>query len=143
MTWTKQEVLDFLGERPHLGRLATVTTDGEPRVVPVWFRLRDEKVLVHTGARMAKARNIEANSHYALAVDEDTWPYRGVSIWGPARLVDPEEAVGDLRDFMTDLAVSYIGEEDGVPMGENMSDPSWPHTILELTPERWLSFDYS
>ena len=143
MSWSKQEVLAFLGERPRIGRLATVTAGGEPRVVPVWFRARDDQVLVHTGPGMAKARNIEAKGRYALAVDDDAWPYRGVSVRGPARLVDPAAAVGNLRQFMTDMAVSYLGADLGAPMGESLSDPSWPHTIIELTIERWITFDYS
>jgi len=143
MSWNKQEVLAYLEERPRVGRLATVTPGGEPRVVPVWFRTLDDKVLVHTGAGMAKARNIEATGQYALAVDDDAWPYRGVSVWGSARLLDPEAAVGDLRSFMTDIAVSYLGVDVGMPIGESLSDPSWPHTIIELTVERWIAFDYS
>ncbi|HEX9505919.1 MAG TPA: pyridoxamine 5'-phosphate oxidase family protein, partial [Acidimicrobiia bacterium] len=129
MSWSKQEVLAFLDERPRVGRLATVTSGGEPRVVPVWFRTRDDKLLVHTRSGIAKARNIEATGRYALAVDDDAWPYRGVSVRGTARLLDPEATVGDLREFMTDIAVSYIGADVGVPMGEFLSDPSWPHTI--------------
>jgi hypothetical protein len=143
MSWTKQQVLEFLAERPRVGRLATTTSHGAPRVVPVWSATREDAVLIHTGARMAKARNIAATGRYALAVTDDTWPYRGVSIWGPARLAEPDEAVGDLGAFMTDVAVSHLGEEAGVPMGKNLSDPSWPHTILVLTIEDWLSFDYS
>jgi len=143
MSWNRQEVLAYLEERPRVGRLATVTPGGEPRVVPVWFRTLDDKVLVHTGAGMAKARNIEATGQYALAVDDDAWPYRGVSVWGSARVLDPEAAVGDLRSFMTDIAVSYLGVDVGMPIGESLSDPSWPHTIIELTVERWIAFDYS
>ena len=143
MSWSKQDVLAFLYERPRIGRLATVTSGGEPRVVPVWFHTLDDKVLVHTHAGSAKARNIEATGRYALAVDDDAWPYRGVSVWGGARLFDPVATVGDLREFMTDIAVSYLGADAGVPMGESLSDPSWPHTIIELTIERWITFDYS
>src|SRR5712692_4156128 len=99
MSWSKQEVMAFLDERPRVGRLATVTLHGEPRVVPVWFRTRGDKVLVHTGAGMAKARHIEASGRHALAVDEDVWPDRGVSLWGTARLVGPEAAVGALREL--------------------------------------------
>jgi hypothetical protein len=62
---------------------------------------------------------------------------------GPARLVDPEATAGDLREFMTDMAVAYLGADAGVPMGASLSDPSWPHTIIELTIEQWISFDYS
>ena len=143
MSWSKQEVLAFLAERPRIGRLATVTRGGEPRVVPVWFRMREDKVLIHTAPGMAKARHIEATGQYAFAVDDDAWPYRGVSVRGSARLLDPELAVGDLREFMTDVAISYLGAAAGVPMGESLSDPSWPHTIIELTIDRWISFDYS
>src|SRR5260370_21117989 len=115
MSWSKQKVLAFLGERPRVGRLATVTAGGEPRVVPVWFRTRDDQVLVHTGSGMAKARNVEATGRYALAVDDDAWPYRGVSVRGPARLVDPQAAVGDLPEFMTDMAGSYMCTAAGAP----------------------------
>ena len=143
MSWSKQEVLAFLDERPRVGRLATVTPGGEPRVVPVWFRMRVGKVLIHTASGMAKARNIDATGRYAFAVDDDAWPYRGVSVRGSARLLDPELAVGDLCEFMTEIAISYLGVDAGVQMGRSLSDPSWPHTIIELTIDRWITFDYS
>ena len=37
---TDQEMMDFLAERSHLARIATVRADGSPSVVPVWFILR-------------------------------------------------------------------------------------------------------
>jgi len=143
MSWSKQQVLEFLEERPRIGRLATVTAGGDPRVVPVWFRIRDGKVLVHTGTRMAKARNVQATGRYSLAVDDDTWPYRGVAIWGDAQRRDADEAVADLQAFMTDIAVSYLGTDAGIPMGASLYDPSWPHSLLELSVDGWLGFDYS
>lgn len=143
MTWSRQDVFAFLTERPRVGRLATVTRAGEPRVVPVWFHARHDGILVHTNPRMAKAHHIAATGRFALAVDDDAWPYRGVSIWGAARTVDPGDVVGDLSAFMRDLAVSYLGEDIGGPMGKSLSDPSSPHTILVLTPDGWLDYDYS
>lgn len=142
MSWTKDEVFEFLSERPRVGRLATVTGGGAPRVTPVWFEARDGSVLVHTGTEMAKARNVAATGSAALAVDDDEWPYRGVSVWGQARLVDPDDAVGDLSRFVTGLAISHLGPDIGAAMGENLSDPSWPHSIIDLTVEHWHSFDY-
>ncbi|MGQ0803052.1 MAG: pyridoxamine 5'-phosphate oxidase family protein [Actinomycetota bacterium] len=143
MTLSKHELFAFLAERPRIGRLATVTAAGEPRVVPVWFRVRDDRILVHTNPRMGKARNVTATGRFALAVDDDSWPYRGVSLWGSAHTVDPAGVVGDLRAFTHDLAASYLGAQLGGPMGESLSDPSWPHTILVLEPDGWLDFDYS
>jgi hypothetical protein len=31
------EIAEFLSERGHLARIATVNADGAPSVVPVWF----------------------------------------------------------------------------------------------------------
>ncbi len=54
MSWSKQQVLEFLEERPRIGRLATVTAGGDPRVVPVWFRIRDRRG--HLGRRSTTRR---------------------------------------------------------------------------------------
>lgn len=143
MSLSKHELFAFLAERPRIGRLATVTASGEPRVVPVWFRVDHDRIFVHTNPEMGKARNIIATGRFALAVDDDSWPYRGVSIWGSARAADPAEVVDDLGAFMHDIAVSYLGAKLGEPMGASLSDPSWPHTILVLEPDGWLDFDYS
>ncbi len=66
-----------------------------------------------------------------------------MAIWGDAQRRDADEAVADLQAFMTDLAVSYLGTDAGIPMGASLSDPSWPHSLLELSVDGWLGFDYS
>ena len=43
---TAQEMMDFLAERSHLARIATVRADGSPSVVPVWFIFEGGKVLI-------------------------------------------------------------------------------------------------
>ena len=40
------ELREFLGERRHLARIATLRPDGAPSVVPVWFVLEDGKILI-------------------------------------------------------------------------------------------------
>ena len=40
------EMTEFLGERGHLARIATVCADGSPSVVPVWFIFEGGKVLI-------------------------------------------------------------------------------------------------
>ena len=37
---TNDEVQEFLGERGHLARIGTVDADGMPRVLPLWFIIR-------------------------------------------------------------------------------------------------------
>ena len=43
---TDQEMMDFLAERSHVARIATVRADGSPSVVPVWFIFEGGKVLI-------------------------------------------------------------------------------------------------
>jgi nitroimidazol reductase NimA-like FMN-containing flavoprotein (pyridoxamine 5'-phosphate oxidase superfamily) len=43
---TKAEVDEFLQERGHLARIATINADGAPSVVPVWFICENGKILI-------------------------------------------------------------------------------------------------
>jgi predicted pyridoxine 5'-phosphate oxidase superfamily flavin-nucleotide-binding protein len=42
---TNDEVAEFLSERGHLARIGTVDADGMPRVLPLWFIIRDDELL--------------------------------------------------------------------------------------------------
>lgn len=50
--------------------LTTVTRDGRPDTVPVWFLLRDDGTfLVYSQPGKPKLRNLDANPHVALGLD--------------------------------------------------------------------------
>lgn len=136
---TKTELVRFLDEEPRIGRLATTDEVGQPHVVPVWFKIEGESVLIHTMAAMRKAKNIVDTGRFALTVDTDQWPYRGVTIRGRAQAVPTKEI--DHR-FIEDLTVGYLGEEHR-PMGRHMAELPGEHTTLVLSPETWHSWDYN
>ncbi|HEV8055680.1 MAG TPA: pyridoxamine 5'-phosphate oxidase family protein, partial [Nocardioidaceae bacterium] len=48
----------FLLEGTRTGKLATIRRDGRPHVVPIWFLLDGDEVLLTTGADTVKGRNI-------------------------------------------------------------------------------------
>ena len=48
----------FLLQGTRTGKLATVRRDGRPHVVPIWFLLDGDDVVLTTGADTVKGRNI-------------------------------------------------------------------------------------
>jgi hypothetical protein len=140
-TWSKEKVFEFLTEEPRIGRLASVTEEGDPHVVPVWFRTDGDQILVHTMGSMKKARNLRRHGRFALTVDTDTWPYQGVTLRGSATVAGSEELAH--QDFIEHLSVAYLGEDTGRPLGRYIAGMEGEHVILVLQPDTWHTFDYS
>jgi PPOX class probable F420-dependent enzyme len=141
MSWSKKDVHAFLKEETRLGRLATVSPEGDPHVVPVWFRLDGDDLLVHTLGESHKARNLRANGRFALTVDKDTYPYKGVTLFGSAEVVG-NDAIDSL-ELVKALAIDYFGMELGNPYGQYVADMPGEHVTLVLHPTSWEGWDYS
>lgn len=90
--FTEREI-DYLRSQ-RLGRLATVSPDGSPHVVPVGFRLDAEAKAIEVGGHglsdSKKWRDLHGNARIALVVDDlasvDPWTPRGIEIRGHAEL---------------------------------------------------------
>jgi pyridoxamine 5'-phosphate oxidase family protein len=106
--FTDKEVEYLTGQR--IGRLASVTADGEPHVVPTGFRLNDERTAIEVGGHKLSSRrplwlrNIEANPSVAFVVDDvsmDPWTPRGVTVRGRAEIhAEGGERLGQGFDSM-------------------------------------------
>ncbi len=79
--------------RGGLARVATVSRDGQPHVVPVAFEF-DGRYIYFSGrqlARSLKFRHLLLNDKVAIVVDEilstDPWSARGVEVRGVAELL--------------------------------------------------------
>src|SRR5258707_10910709 len=75
---TEQEMMDFLAERSHLARIATVRADGSPSVVPVWFIFEGGKVLITPRKHSAFLQNLRREPRVAITIDEEAGRYRKV-----------------------------------------------------------------
>ncbi len=89
--FTEREVEFLKGQR--LGRLATVSSGGQPHVVPFAYEF-DRKFIYFGGYNLAnslKFRNIQENPKVAFVVDDlvsvNPWVPRGVEIRGVAETV--------------------------------------------------------
>ena len=97
MTFTRAE-LDYLATQ-RLGRLATVSPDGQVQNNPVGFFVeRDGAAIVIGGAAMGgtkKFRNVRRGSTAALVVDDlasvDPWIVRGIEIRGTAEALADQD----------------------------------------------------
>jgi PPOX class probable F420-dependent enzyme len=138
---TKEQALAFIAEETRVGRLATVSADGVPHVVPVWFRLDGERLLVHTQGETRKARNIRATGRFSMTVDKDTLPYRGATVGGPARAAGDDEI--DSVALVRELAVEYMGPQAGPGAGDAIAANPGEHLTLVLTVDETEFWDHS
>jgi PPOX class probable F420-dependent enzyme len=98
----------FLLEGTRTGKLATVRADGRPHVVPIWFVLDDDDVVLTTGAATVKGRNISRDPRVCLCVDDENPPFSFVTVEGEAALSkDPDE----LLRWAIRLGGRYMGAE--------------------------------
>jgi PPOX class probable F420-dependent enzyme len=77
--------------RERVCRIATVSAEGQPHVVPVCHALASGKIYLGSGNDGAKVRNIKANARVTVTVDlySDFWSsLRGVMVQGRAKLIE-------------------------------------------------------
>jgi PPOX class probable F420-dependent enzyme len=104
------EIAEFLGERGHLARIATVRADGSPSVVPVWFIFEGGNVLITPRKHSEFLANVLREPRVAITIDEDQGRYRKVLFEGKAEVLYP---VGEDRkwdDVYRRIACRFIDE---------------------------------
>jgi nitroimidazol reductase NimA-like FMN-containing flavoprotein (pyridoxamine 5'-phosphate oxidase superfamily) len=118
----------MLVARERVCRLATVSADGVPHLVPVCHVFAGGKIYIGSGHDGAKIRNVKANSRVAVTVDvySDYWNgLKGVMVQGRAKLIERGPAFHRARRKLYDKYPQY-------PTDAALS-PS-DSTIIEVTP---------
>jgi 2-phospho-L-lactate guanylyltransferase len=105
---TDGQLAAFLNQPGLLMRLGTLGQDGYPQVTPVWYLYEDGVFYITTASDRVKTANMLARPKVGFAVDSDVRPYRGVSVWGQARLVAEGEAA---RALTRRIAARYVPAE--------------------------------
>ena len=122
----------------HVGVLsAAVGTAGRTLAVPVWYSYQPGGLLtVLTGRRSRKAAVIRAAGRFGVCVQDDSPPYRYVSVEGP---VVAEEDL-DPAERLT-MARRYLGPAGGDRYVVANPDPGQENVVFRMRPEHWLSQD--
>ena len=124
MSFTDEELAYLRSQR--LGRLATVSPDGQPDVVPVGFQVEGPYIYVpgYDITRTRKYRNVrEGNPKVALTVDDyvstDPWTPRFLRIYGTADLVEREGPFGPGPSMRITPTVSWSWNLAGQPFNSD------------------------
>jgi PPOX class probable F420-dependent enzyme len=89
-----------------IAHLASVLPDGAPHSVPVWVGTRDDHIVILTGPKSRKARNLRRDPRVAISVSPADNPFQPVIIRG--RVVEWLE--GDAAwEVIDGIASKYIG----------------------------------
>jgi len=122
----------------HVGVLSAATgKKGRTLAVPVWYGYQPGGLLtVLTGRRSRKAAAMRAAGRFSLCVQDDSPPYRYVSVEGPVvgeEELDPSERLA--------MARRYLGAEGGDRYVADNPDPQRENVAFRMLPEHWLSQD--
>ena len=120
MSFTTEEIAYLRSQR--LARIATVSADGQPDVVPVGYEYDGTHLYVGgmDPVKTRKFRNVQAgNTKVALVVDDlvstDPWTPRYLRIYGTAELVDRQGRFGPALYMRITPTISWSWNLDGRP----------------------------
>ncbi len=142
MTETERDT--FLAE-PHVAVLS-VARDGDrpPHTSPVWYHHQPGgNVTFFTGTQGQKSRKaelIERAGVVSLCVQQETFPYKYVTIEGTVVLIDrpptAEQALAIVRRYQPEeQARGFVAAELDHPSGE--------FVLFSVHPDHWHSLDFS
>jgi len=137
LTMTMDERQAFLAD-VHVGVIAIAEGGRGPLAVPVWYDYEpggDLTVLMQSDSR--KALGIDAAGRFSLCAQSETAPYQYVTVEGPVTATESYN-----KDDLQAMATRYLGEEGGKAYVAG-SDPSANSVKITMSPQRWLSVDYS
>lgn len=105
---TDDEYRQFLTEGTRTAKLAATREDGRPHVVPIWFVMDADDLVLVTSENSVKGRSILRDGRVALCVDDETPPYAFVLIEGDtATSEEPDEVL----HWSTLNAARYVDED--------------------------------
>jgi nitroimidazol reductase NimA-like FMN-containing flavoprotein (pyridoxamine 5'-phosphate oxidase superfamily) len=115
-------------------RVGTVSPDGAPHVVPLWFVWQAGAIWINNLRRSRRTKDLLAGSRVALCVDvgEEYFELRGAVLYGTPEEVSPDEPeLGAVRKAFGD---KYF---HGAEIPDTKS-----HQWLRMDPERIVSWDF-
>lgn len=126
----------FLSEQKIL-HLATIDANGNPHLVPVWYKNIGKKFYVGTNTKTTKVKNIRKNKNVCFCVDAGVWsPIHGVMGSGKARLILEKNRV---KKTAGKILLRYFKTLDEKWAKQLLDDTD---CVIEITPTKITSWHY-
>lgn len=122
------EKVRTLADAPTYVTLATLQSDGSPRLTVLWIERDGDDLLLSTVRGRAKERDIDRDPRVGLLFLDQKDPYSYVEIRGTASLTDEGG-----RELIDRLAVKYTGEP------YKWDGPDAIRVVIRVTPTRVLT----
>lgn len=119
----------------HVAVLAVDEPGRGPLALPIWYQFVNGIIRLGMDGGSRKANLLRRAGRATLTVQDETPPYRYVSVEGPVVFTDLE------RDVLA-VATRYLGPEFGAWYAEQ--NPNTPTSVVvHLVPEHWRTQDFS
>ncbi|MDQ1376492.1 MAG: hypothetical protein QOE15_665, partial [Acidimicrobiaceae bacterium] len=138
---TEEEISAFLAEH-HTAQVATISPDGMPHLVAMWYGLFGGEIVMWTYAKSQKALNLRRSPNIAVLVEsgERYDELRGVSITGTPELSDDRAYVQRVGEAV--LFRSRHGEAPD-PFGQEILKQAGSKRVaLTIKPAKVTSWDH-
>ena len=91
------EIVEFV-ERSRTATMATLSADGRPHLVAMWYAVVDGDIWLETKAKSQKAVNLRRDPRITVMVEtgENYLELRGVEIVGEAEIVEPGDRLFEI-----------------------------------------------
>lgn len=128
---SEEQLKEFLSQK-YLLNIATVTPDGYPHIVPVWFDCDGKDFLMSTARKSKKARSLVKTPRAGFSIAEQGLPYDAVVGYGDVTIADD---VGGA--LLRKLAEKYLPAEKVDRYWQELMDDNGERIVVRIAP-RWI-----
>ena len=131
---TVEEREAFLADL-HVGILSIAREGKGPLALPIWYLVEDGDVIIGMSGTSLKAKLLRKAGRATMTVQTEAPPYQYVMVEGPVAVLSEQR-----DDF--EMASRYLGPELGRWYADNNASTEGS-VLVRLTPEQWLTGDFS
>jgi nitroimidazol reductase NimA-like FMN-containing flavoprotein (pyridoxamine 5'-phosphate oxidase superfamily) len=132
---TDNELDSFLMQAP-IARLCTHNSNGSIHAAPIWFKYDNGEILFGTQDDSRRITNIKKNSDVTVVVDTEATPYKGVVIYGKARL-----DYDDVIPKRVAIFEKYMPKANAEKLANGLAELRKP-VVIHVKPTKMTSYDY-